>query len=153
VVAGLLQPASQGPEIAAATPGQRILNCADPDTPTALEIARTIAGQLGHEWDEVLVDGNEPGGHPWDILPPVTLDMTAAGELGYVAASDYAATVAAEVDWLVATGAPPHEEFFARAFDYAAEDRYLEAIGRATAVERSRASHRSGSTGAHRASL
>ena len=119
-------------EVAAAKSGQRILNCADPDTPNALEIARTIAGQLRHEWEEVLVDGDEPGGHPWDVLPPLALDMTAAAELGYVAAGDYAATVADEVDWLVATRAPPDEEFFARSFDYAAEDRYLEAISRPT---------------------
>ena len=43
-------------EVAAAMPGQRILNSADPDAPSALEISRTIARLLGHHWDEVLLD-------------------------------------------------------------------------------------------------
>ena len=105
-------------EVAAAKPGARILNCADPDAPNGLEISRTIAGLMGHEWDEVLVDGDEPGRHPWDALPPVMLDTTAATELGYVPAGDYERTVAEEIDWLVANPRPGE-------FDYAAEDRYL----------------------------
>jgi len=129
-------------EVAATNPGQRILNCADPDTPNGLEISRTIARLLGHEWEELLVDGDEPGSHPWDLAPPVVLDMTAAAELGYVPAGDYATTVAGEVDWLVETGAPSDEEFFAGSFDYEAEDAYLEAIGRPTTS----ASRSSGST-------
>jgi nucleoside-diphosphate-sugar epimerase len=112
-------------EVAAAKPGTRILNCADPDTPNGLEISRTIAGLMGHEWDEVLVDGDEIGRHPWDVLPPVVLDMAAATELGYVPAGDYEATVVDEVEWLVRN--PP-----AAGFDYAAEDAYLSAIGRPT---------------------
>jgi nucleoside-diphosphate-sugar epimerase len=131
-------------EVAGATPGLRILNCADPDIPNGLEISRTIARRLGHEWDEVLVDGDEPGGHPWDVVPPIALDMTAAAELGYVPAGDYATTVAEEVDWLVESGEPPDEEFFASSFDYAAEDSYLEAIGRPTTS----ASRSAGSTDA-----
>lgn len=126
-------------EVAAAKPGRRILNCADPDTPNGLEISRTIARQMGHEWEEVLVDGDEVGRHPWDVLPPVVLDMTAAVELGYVPAGDYPTTVADEIDWLVENqpgGAPW--------FDYAAEDAYLEAIGRPTTS----ASRSSGSTDA-----
>jgi hypothetical protein len=115
--------------VAAAKPGQRILNCADPDAPNGLGISRTIARLLGHEWEEVLVDGDEPGGHPWDVLPPIVLDMTAAAELGYVPAGDYAATVAEEVDWLVASRRNLDDEFFEGYFDYAAEDRYLDSIG------------------------
>jgi nucleoside-diphosphate-sugar epimerase len=130
-------------EVAAANPGQRILNCADPDTPNGLEISRTIARRLGHEWDEVLVDGDEIGRHPWDVLPPIVLDMAAAAELGYVPAGDYATTVGEELDWLVAEQ-PPGDEFFAPHFDYEAEDRYLESIGRPTTS----ASRSSGSTSA-----
>ena len=88
-------------EVAAAKPGRRILNCADPDTPNGLEISRMVARHLGHDWDEVLVDDGSPGGHPWDMRPPIVLDMAAAAELGYVPAGDYAATVAEEIDWLV----------------------------------------------------
>jgi nucleoside-diphosphate-sugar epimerase len=131
-------------EVAAAKPGRRILNCADPDAPNGLEISRTIARHLGHEWQEVLIDGDEPGRHPWDAQPPIVLDMTAAAELGYVPAGDYPATVADEIDWLVAAGPPRDDEFFAPYFDYAAEDRYLEAIGRPTTS----ASRSSGSTDA-----
>src|SRR5205823_3750901 len=46
-------------EVAAAKPGARILNCADPDAPNGLEISRTIARHLGHEWEEVLLDGDD----------------------------------------------------------------------------------------------
>ena len=64
----------------------------------------------------------------------VELDMTAAAQLGYQPSGDYAATVAATVDWLVAgaRGGPdagllptPADEYFARYLDYPAEDRYL----------------------------
>lgn len=124
-------------EVVAADPGRRILNCADPDVPTAREIARTIATHLGHTWDEVLLDDADPewlGRHPWDTRPPFILDPTAAADLGYVPVGDYAATVVEELDWLVAgaTGvgerggarlpAGLDEEFFAASFDYAAED-------------------------------
>jgi nucleoside-diphosphate-sugar epimerase len=116
-------------ETAAARPGSRILNCADPDMPNGLEISRTIVRHLGHEWEEVLVDGDEPGQHPWDVVPPVVLDMTAAAELGYAPAGDYASTVAGEIDWLVESGPPCDDEFLEGSFDYAAEDGYLASIG------------------------
>lgn len=116
-------------EVAAAKPGARILNSADPDAPSGLEIARTIARILDHEWEEVLVEGDGLGAHPWDAEHPIVLDATAATELGYVAAGDYATTVAEEVDWLVdsARRADLHidDEFFAPYFDYAAEDEHL----------------------------
>lgn len=131
-------------EVAAARPEARILNCADPDTPNGLEISRIIARLIGHEWEEVLVDGDEIGRHPWDVLPPVALDMTAATELGYVPAGDYASTVAEDVGWLVGNGQPPDAEFFSASFDYPAEDAYLAAMGRPTTS----ASRSSGSTSA-----
>lgn len=123
-------------ELAARRPGARILNCADPDAPDARAISRIIASHLGHEWDEVLIDEDSPGQTPWDSIPPVTLDMTAANELGYVPAGDYATTVAEEIDWLIAAhdaGDPegvlpgPGDPFFAQFLDYAAEDRWLAA--------------------------
>jgi hypothetical protein len=70
--------------------------------------------------------------------------MTAAAELGYEPAGDYATTVAEEVDWLVESGQPSDEEFFGASFDYAAEDAYLASIGRPTTS----ASRNSGSTSA-----
>jgi hypothetical protein len=131
-------------EVAAAKPGVRILNCADPDTPNGLDISRTIARLLGHEWQEVLIDGDELGRHPWDVLPPVVLDMSAASALGYTPAGDYAATVADEIDWLVSERPVLDGEFFDGCFDYAAEDRYLTSIGLPTTS----ASRSSGSTDA-----
>src|SRR5215204_1678059 len=68
-------------EVVAADPGRRILNSADPDAPTAVEISRAIARHLKHDWEEVLL-GDETdqvlGKHPWDAPYPIVLDMTAA---------------------------------------------------------------------------
>lgn len=125
-------------EVVAEKPGRRILNSADPDAPNGRDIARTVARHLGHDWTEVLLDDDAPdlGRHPWDRRPPVVLDTTAATDLGYQPAGDYATTVAAEIDWLVraaADGDPgrvlPAEDdpSFAGYFDYAAEDAYLAA--------------------------
>jgi nucleoside-diphosphate-sugar epimerase len=124
-------------ETVAAKPGRRNLNSADPDAPSGLEISRAIARLLDHAWEEVLLDDDaDPslGAHPWDAKHPIVLDMTAAIELGYTPVGGYAATVADEVEWLVASargGASasvlpfPDDEFFAQFLDYPAEDRYL----------------------------
>ncbi len=121
-------------EVVAAKPGRQILNSADPDAPSALEISRTIARQLDHVWDEVLLDDEADealGRHPWDAPHPIVLDMTAAAELGYTPVGDYAATVADEVAWLVDTARENlpqlDDDYFRPMFDYAAEDRYLAA--------------------------
>jgi len=124
-------------ETVADKPARRILNSADPDAPSALEIARAIAGLSGHHFDEVLLGPEaDPalGRHPWDAKFPIVLDMTAALELGYVPAGDYARTVGAEVDWLIAAAAGDEgprplawlgDDYFDAFFDYGAEDRYL----------------------------
>ena len=121
-------------EVLAARPGPRIVNSADPDAPSGLEIARTIARLLDHDWEEVPLDEREDeslGRHPWDRRHPIVLDTSAARALGYVAAGDYAATVADEVEWLVSLareGDPTRlDDEFAPFFDYAAEDRWLRA--------------------------
>jgi nucleoside-diphosphate-sugar epimerase len=123
-------------ERVASKPGQRILNSADPDTPTVSEIARTVAERLDHDWTEVALDDDVPlGWHPWDCRPPIALDLTAAAELGYQPVGDYARTVTDELDWLIATahGEPGDArlpdgldaEFFDGRFNYAAEDAWL----------------------------
>jgi len=121
-------------EVVAAEPGSRILNAADPDAPSVLEISRTIARQLDHVWEEVLLDAGADetlGRTPWDAPHPIVLDMTAAAALGYSPVGDYARTVRAEVDWLVSAakggeGADvlprADDALFAPMFDYAAED-------------------------------
>ena len=123
-------------DVVAATPGRRILNIADPDAPSALEISRAIARRLDHVWEEVLLeDGADEtlGRHPWDAPHPIVLDMTAANVLGYEPVGDYATTVADEVAWLVsAARSGEHlpqldDDYFETLFDYAAEDRYLAA--------------------------
>jgi nucleoside-diphosphate-sugar epimerase len=124
-------------ELAASSPAARVLNSADPDAPSALEISRTIARLLDHSWDEVLLDDAPADGlgrHPWDAPHPIVLDTTAALELGYEPAGDYAATVVDEVEWLVAAARggpesallPPADDgYFGPLLDYAAEDRRL----------------------------
>ena len=123
-------------EVVAAKPGRRVLNSADPDAPSALEISRTIARELHHVWDEVLIDDGADGSlgrHPWDAPHPIVLDMTAAAALGYSPVGDYATTVADEVAWLVSAARSGEdlpqldEDYFGTLFDYAAEDRYLAA--------------------------
>ena len=138
-------------ELAARRPGRRILNAADPDAPTALDMSRIIAGHFGHTWEEILLGGEdgetgkdraEPPGqatlgrHPWDAPHPIVLDMTAAAVLGYTPAGDYATTVAAELDWLTAAARGgddadlipgPADGYFAPLLDYPAEDRWLAA--------------------------
>ena len=47
-------------ELAARRPGRRILNAADPDAPSALDMSRAIAAHLGHTWEEILL-GREDG--------------------------------------------------------------------------------------------
>jgi nucleoside-diphosphate-sugar epimerase len=125
-------------ETVAGQPGSRVLNSADPDAPSGLEIARTIARLLDHQWQEVLLDdavGNV-GLYPWDARHPIVLDTSAALALGYSPVGTYAETVVDEADWLVAAArggedAPrlpgEDDEFFAGLFDYAAEDSFLDA--------------------------
>jgi nucleoside-diphosphate-sugar epimerase len=124
-------------ETAAAHPGRRILNSADPDAPSGIEIARTVAGYLGHEWVEILLDDDaDPrlGWHPWDRRYPVVLDTSAAAELGYRPVGDYASTVPDVIDWLTkiarfTDGAQlPSgfaDDYFAGRFDDEREDLYL----------------------------
>jgi nucleoside-diphosphate-sugar epimerase len=125
-------------EVAAAAPGSRILNCADPEAPSALGISRAIATILDHEWEEILLDGDAVGTlgeHPWDATYPIVLDMTNAVNLGYEPVGTFEQTVSAEVEWLVSlvsAGARPVElpsglddAFFESLFDYATEDAYL----------------------------
>lgn len=140
-------------DLAAREPGRRILNAADPDAPSALEISRVIARHLGHTWEEVLLDDQQAppgqptlgrptlgrptlGRHPWDRPHPIVLDMAAAARLRYTPAGDYAATVATEVDWLIAAAQGgedadlvpgPGDEYFAPLLDYRSEDRWLAA--------------------------
>lgn len=124
-------------EVVADKPGRRILNSADPDAPSVLEISRTIAGHLDHSFDEYLLDPDaDPmlGIHPWMTAEPIILDTSAAEALGYVPVGDYSDTVAEAVDWMVrharvddngATLTDFDNDWFEGMFDYTREDRYI----------------------------
>jgi nucleoside-diphosphate-sugar epimerase len=119
-------------ELAARHPQPRILNVADADAPTGLEIAQTIAAHVGHRFEpELLDDDVDPvyGAHPWDVVPPVVLDLGAARALGWEPAT-YAETVGAELDWLLeehAQGRARYDDdpYFTPFLDYRLEDAYL----------------------------
>ena len=117
--------------LATIAPGTRVLNSADPDAPTGLEIARAVAGRMGHKWEEILLDNSHNsalGDHPWNFRPPVVLDTGAATALGYRPVGNYAQTVQLEIDELVSSAASrpsPEDRFFAPFLDYAPEDAYL----------------------------
>ncbi|MEV4276606.1 NAD-dependent epimerase/dehydratase family protein [Actinoplanes xinjiangensis] len=103
-------------------PGRRILNAADPDAPDGLTISRVIAGLAGHRWEEIAVpDDGEAGRHPWHRIPPIVLDMTAAGRLGYRPVGDFAATVTDEIEPLLSNRPDDPEGWF----DYTAEDAWV----------------------------
>ena len=124
-------------EVVASRPGRRVLNCADPDAPSALEISRIIARLLRHDREEILLDdGTHPalGRHPWETAFPIVLDTTAATRLGYAPVGDYASTVAESLEWLanraqveagLSTLDGLDQEYFGPMLDYFAEDRYL----------------------------
>jgi nucleoside-diphosphate-sugar epimerase len=128
----------------AARPAARILNSADPDPPDGLTISRIIATHLAHAWTETLLDETAPAGlgdHPWNTLPPFTLDTSTARRLGFVPVGSYAETVTTEIDWLVQAArsgdpagvVPPSDDPYFRAFfDYTREDTWLDAQSGAT---------------------
>jgi nucleoside-diphosphate-sugar epimerase len=125
--------------LAAERPGRRVLNAGDPTPPTVLEISRSIAGALDHDWAEVLIDEpvGEVGDTFWSTPHSVVLDMTEAEfELGYRPVTTYEQAVPETVEWLVeATKERPWQEVMPRAaqymqdsFDYAAEDEFLRGL-------------------------
>ena len=84
----------------ATRPGRRIVNVADPDTPTAEEIVGAIAAELS--WSgriDHVPSGSERGRHPW--LTPMTLDMASACELGYQPVGNGIDLIAEEVQWVL----------------------------------------------------
>ncbi|GLH97065.1 NAD-dependent epimerase/dehydratase family protein [Phytohabitans aurantiacus] len=125
--------------LAAAKPGSRALNAADPDAPTVREIGAAIHAVLGYEAEEVLIDGPPPmgavGETPWSIAHPFVLDMSAARrELGYAPVTGYTESLPATVDWLVSQARERQGgDAFPRLnelhgvdfFDYATEDDWL----------------------------
>ncbi|MFT3889093.1 MAG: NAD-dependent epimerase/dehydratase family protein [Arachnia sp.] len=85
--------------VCAEQPGARVLNAADPGTPTAAEIVTSIGAAYGETVE--VVDDELRGWNPWDTWPPFYLDMRAAQAIGYEAAGTYRDTVSETVDELV----------------------------------------------------
>ncbi|MBB4981859.1 MULTISPECIES: NAD-dependent epimerase/dehydratase family protein [Streptomyces] len=124
--------------LAAADPGSRVLNGADPEAPTVAEIGAAIDAVLGVESETVLIEGAPPedlvGLTPWTAPHPIVYDMTAAErELGYRPVVSYAESLPETVEWLAGhlKGREWREAFPGLAkyqvdfFDYAAEDAWL----------------------------
>jgi nucleoside-diphosphate-sugar epimerase len=124
--------------LAAERPGRRVVNAADPDAPTALEISRTIAAVLDYDWAELLVEGTPGVGEtPWSVPHPFVMDMTEAEfELGYRPITNYAKAVPETVEWLVEATKnrdwrevlPRSAEIMKGDFDYEAEDAFLRGL-------------------------
>ncbi|MEV8391144.1 MULTISPECIES: NAD-dependent epimerase/dehydratase family protein [unclassified Streptomyces] len=125
--------------LAAARPGSRVLNAADPGAPTVAEIGAAIDRVLDRETETVLVEGapvDGVGDTPWTLEHPVIYDMAAAErELGYRPVTDYAESLPGTVDWLTerlrgrdwTDAFPKMVQNYGRdgLFDYAAEDAWL----------------------------
>ena len=116
-------------------PARRILNAADPDTPTAADIVTAIAAAAGRPLEVVGLDDGVPdawGRNPWDTWPPFFLDTSAAAAIGYLPVGTYAETVAETVHELLAlspagAAALDADPFFTDRFDDALDDAALAA--------------------------
>ena len=120
-------------------PANRVLNIADPSASSVSEIAASITRHMGYKGKIVEVPGEDYpaplGRTPYSVPRPFILDVRAAGELGYSPATTYADAVKLTCNWLIETASegdwrerfpvfrPPPEPF-----DYAAEDRLLDAM-------------------------
>lgn len=113
--------------LAAAQPGDRALNAGDPDPPTTLEICRAIGSALEHEFEPVLLPGDEYD-NPWAAPKPkpFVVSMEAAErELGYRPVTTYPEAVRETCAWLVGElerGANWDGTYLEGMLDYAAED-------------------------------
>lgn len=90
-------------ETVADAPGQRVLNSADPDTPTAEQIVRMIGERLA--WDgslELVASKSDPmvGEHPWRSAHPIVLSTSASERLGYSPQGGALELLMQEVDWV-----------------------------------------------------
>lgn len=114
--------------LAADTPGDRALNAGDPDPPTTLEICRAIGDALEHEFEPVLMPGDEYE-NPWAADRPFLVSMAAAEqELGYRPVTTYPEAVRETCAWLVGeleNGRHWDGTYLEGMLDYAAEDAVL----------------------------
>jgi nucleoside-diphosphate-sugar epimerase len=114
--------------LAATKPGDRALNAGDPDPPTTLEICVAIGKALGHEFEPVLLPGDEYD-NPWAAELPFVVSMEAAEqELGYRPVTTYPEAVRETSAWLVGeleSGRNWDGTYLEGMLDYATEDAVL----------------------------
>lgn len=114
--------------LAAAQPGDRVLNGGDPDPPSTLEICRAVGDALGHEFEPVLLPADEFG-NPWAVPWPFVVSMEAAeSELGYRPVTTYPDAVKETCAWIVGeleSGRDWSGTYLEETLDYAAEDEAL----------------------------
>jgi nucleoside-diphosphate-sugar epimerase len=119
--------------LAAAQPGDRILNGGDPDPPSTLEICQAIGDALEYEFDPVLLPADEFN-NPWGVpaSSPLVVSMEAAArELGYRPVTTYPQAVPETCAWLVSeleSGRTWEGSYIADTLDYAAEDAALASL-------------------------
>jgi nucleoside-diphosphate-sugar epimerase len=119
--------------LAAAQPGDRVLNGGDPDPPSTLEICQAIGAALEYEFEPVLLPADEFG-NPWAVpsASPLVVSMVAAErELGYRPVTTYPESVKETCAWLVGElerGRSWEGSYIEGSLDYAAEDKALEAL-------------------------
>ncbi len=111
--------------LAAAQPGDRVLNGGDPDPPSTLEICRAVGAALDHEFEPVLLPADEFG-NPWAVPRPFVVSMEAAErELGYRPVTTYPDAVKETCAWIVGeleSGRDWNGTYLEATLDYAAED-------------------------------
>jgi nucleoside-diphosphate-sugar epimerase len=122
----------------AESPGSRILNSADPGTPTARDVVVAIARACGIDVEPVgipdEVDDPALGWSPWGTWPPYFLDTTAAVALGYRPVGTYAETVTAPVRLMLELPTARRDRLdaidrFDGRFDYGVDDAALALAG------------------------
>ena len=111
--------------LAAAQPGDRVLNGGDPDPPSTLEICHAIGGALDYEFEPILLPADEFG-NPWGTPYPLVVSMEAAErELGYRPVTTYPEAVKETCAWLLGElerGRTWEGTYIEESLDYAAED-------------------------------
>lgn len=123
----------------ASSPRTGVFNCGDPDPPTLTEIVRSISAAAEHSFTEILLPNaggrGKIGATPWSVPKPLLVDMNKAErELGYRAATTWAAALPRQVEWLIdATRGRDWREVLPRGaeyleFDYEAEDEVVRSL-------------------------
>jgi nucleoside-diphosphate-sugar epimerase len=117
--------------LAAAQPGDRVLNAGDPDPPSTLGICHAVGDALGHEFEPVLLPAAEFG-NPWAVPTPFVVSMEAAErELGYRPLTTYPEAVKETCAWIVGeldSGRDWNGTYLEATLDYAAEDEAIAAL-------------------------